>query len=189
MSDATEPYGWIVEHVAFINRLQELRPWEHQRRILKLRMSFVRNGCPELANAFQGYDVELPPHPDSEKSALIAILDDFHRHYPTRTATGETPDPQLPTDQLDELNRLKSRATQAASDRLGHLDAPPMRPRINARDKYCYDRMTKGDTLAKIKEAVNRRKKWEPLYTEPGVSQAAKRYAKKHGKKWPIPRA
>jgi hypothetical protein len=58
--------------------------------------------------------------------------------------------------------------------------------KMNPRDKYCYERMKKGDLLKAIMAAVNRRKGWEPLETVQGVSQAAKRHARKHGLKWPL---
>ncbi|MBM3996837.1 MAG: hypothetical protein FJ303_22185 [Planctomycetes bacterium] len=56
----------------------------------------------------------------------------------------------------------------------------------NPRDKYCYERLKKGDSLKAIMEAVNDRPTWEPLYTSQAVSQASRRYAQKHGKPWPL---
>jgi hypothetical protein len=57
---------------------------------------------------------------------------------------------------------------------------------VNPRDKYCYNRMSRGDSLQVIKNAINRRRGWDPLDTIQGVSAAAKRYAIKHGRPWPI---
>jgi hypothetical protein len=60
----------------------------------------------------------------------------------------------------------------------------PAKP--NPRDKYCYERMKKGDSLKKIMATVNNRRRWYPLDTIQGVSQAAKRHAQNHGLKWPV---
>lgn len=58
----------------------------------------------------------------------------------------------------------------------------------NRRDKYCYERMAAGDSLKGIREAVNARQAWDSLDTDQGVSEAAKRYATIHGKRWPVER-
>jgi hypothetical protein len=54
------------------------------------------------------------------------------------------------------------------------------------RDCYCYQQKKAGQTWRAIQEAVNNRSEWEPIDTEQGVSQAAKRYAERHDKPWPI---
>jgi hypothetical protein len=73
---------------------------------------------------------------------------------------------------VSELERLRS-----------SLRAPA---KVNPRDKYCYERMKKGDLLKAIMDAVNERSQWDPLATVQGVSQAAKRHAENHGLKWPL---
>jgi hypothetical protein len=55
-----------------------------------------------------------------------------------------------------------------------------------ARDRYCYTQLKAGKALKEIQQHVNDKKGWEPLETTAGVSQAASRYAKRHGLDWPI---
>ena len=54
------------------------------------------------------------------------------------------------------------------------------------RDRYCYTQLKAGKALKEIQTGVNRQQGWDPLETPQAVSQAAKRYAQRHGKKWPI---
>lgn len=65
----------------------------------------------------------------------------------------------------------------------------PRRKRPNgndARDKFIYDRLRKGHTLAGIRSELDGRSGWEILTSEQGISQAAKRYAGRHELPWPI---
>jgi hypothetical protein len=55
----------------------------------------------------------------------------------------------------------------------------------NPRDKYIYERLTKGDTLKTIRTAINAREGWYPIDTVQGIYQAAERFATKHGRPWP----
>jgi hypothetical protein len=57
------------------------------------------------------------------------------------------------------------------------------------RDSYIYHALAQGNTLHEIKNEVNTHHEWELIETEQGISQAAKRYAKRHGLTWPIPAA
>jgi hypothetical protein len=61
----------------------------------------------------------------------------------------------------------------------------PRRGNPNPRDKYCYERRRKGDSLKAIMTAVNRREGWEPLATVQGVHNAIKRYAEQRGLEFP----
>ena len=54
------------------------------------------------------------------------------------------------------------------------------------RDAYIYREMKAGTTHAAIRTHVNNHEGWEPLHTEQGISQAAKRYAERHNKPWPL---
>jgi len=55
-----------------------------------------------------------------------------------------------------------------------------------ARDRFCYNQRKAGKALKEIQTKVNEKEGWEPLGTPQAVSGAAKRYAIRHGKKWPI---
>jgi hypothetical protein len=75
----------------------------------------------------------------------------------------------------------------ASSDRRPTGGKPRKRQSSNeARDRFCYAQLKVGTTLKEIRAAVNSRQGWEPLATDQAVSQAAKRYAQRHGKEWPI---
>jgi hypothetical protein len=56
------------------------------------------------------------------------------------------------------------------------------------RDKFCYQMKTRKKSNAWIKLKVDERKRWEPITTEAGIPQAARRYAERKNLPWPIPR-
>jgi hypothetical protein len=82
---------------------------------------------------------------------------------------------------VNQRNKLARDAVERLKQALGVRSG-----NVIPRDKYIYERMKKGDSLKKIMEDVNRRRRWEPLTTTQGVSQAAKRHAEKHGLTWPL---
>jgi hypothetical protein len=93
-------------------------------------------------------------------------------------------------DHLDEL--LKASWSALAPSQPAAAARPPgtkaRKPRSGneARDGYCYEQLKAGTPLKRIQEMLNARKDWEPLCTEQAVSQAARRYAERHGKPWPV---
>jgi hypothetical protein len=56
------------------------------------------------------------------------------------------------------------------------------------RDSFIYSQMKAGVSLKDLLAIVNNRKAWEPLESEQGISAAAKRYAERQDKLWPIHR-
>jgi hypothetical protein len=57
-----------------------------------------------------------------------------------------------------------------------------------ARNRYCYNQLRAGKSLKDIRLNVNARQGWNPLESYQAVSQAAKRYAQRHGLPWPLPK-
>ena len=55
----------------------------------------------------------------------------------------------------------------------------------DARDRFCYDEWCKGTVWREIREAVAEHPEWEPFFTDNGVKDAAKHYARKN--KLPMP--
>lgn len=86
-----------------------------------------------------------------------------------------------------ELSEPRNKAAKEALDSLiRKISRAGGRDRNPQRDRFIYERMKKGDSLKDIKTALETRPTWEVLHTEQAISQAAKRYAKKHGMKWPL---
>ena len=57
----------------------------------------------------------------------------------------------------------------------------------DSRDKFIYESIRKGKmTLGEIRLKVNKRPGWIHLGSDQAVSQAAKRYASRHGNPWPV---
>jgi len=75
----------------------------------------------------------------------------------------------------ETLNELKPKKSQA-----------PRTSTNEERDQYCYEQKRAGKTWREIQRVVNGTPRWEPLESEQGVSQAARRYAERHNRKWPI---
>jgi hypothetical protein len=59
-------------------------------------------------------------------------------------------------------------------------------PKKDPRNKYIYRQMVRGVPLKTIRTRVNDNTAWDPLDTVAGVSQAAKRYARQNGLRWPV---
>jgi hypothetical protein len=55
-----------------------------------------------------------------------------------------------------------------------------------ARDKFCYEQMLKGEPRKTIR--ANLECSWEQIESDQGITAAAKRYAKRNNKTWPIER-
>jgi len=86
---------------------------------------------------------------------------------------------QARLDEICDCFRLSGKGELPQED---HRAANPN----ESRDKYCYEQMMDGKTRAWIKNHV--KPAWYSIDSEQGISEAAKRYAKRHRLPWPIPR-
>lgn len=140
MSAATEPYGWASHHAKFMNRLGELRLCEYKQRVSHLTRLLAQHGCDEFRRAIHdaayfGDQRDVAENDvESERAALIALGKHFDVVFRDCTVPGLPPDPELTGDQRKELDELRSRAIQAARDRLAFLDpsraAPTATPTV-----------------------------------------------------------
>lgn len=54
------------------------------------------------------------------------------------------------------------------------------------RDKFCYEKLKAGKTLAWIKSHIGKNSSWDSVETEAGISAAAKRYSQRKNLPWPL---
>jgi DNA-binding CsgD family transcriptional regulator len=123
---STVPNGWLHDHAAYMNRLAELQPNEHYKRRNDFDRLLREAGCRAYADMMwseltpagpsQPYPPPVDPPPKVEIAALRAILTGLERVYvPALESPG-------PTAELKELDKLHSRATRAAKERLRKLN-------------------------------------------------------------------
>jgi hypothetical protein len=106
---------------------------------------------------------------------------DLHRQMRDRVGQLAAPLLQLLAMIEDELRTGAAGAAEG-----GGGEARPRRSPNEERDRFCYEQKCAGMSWKGIRQAVNGRPDWEPIDTDQGLSQAAKRYAERHNKPWPI---
>jgi hypothetical protein len=84
-----------------------------------------------------------------------------------------------------EANRRLGRVRAYLCPPVPRAAATPPNPN-DPRDRFIYEARRKGKSLAWIKAEVEARDKWEALTTIPGISMAARRYARRQGLSWPV---
>jgi hypothetical protein len=126
-------------------------------------------------------DAELLPLAQWSQIEELDILAEHGRHKKTRMSAKKLGEWRDKTE-----SAMRAHTEMIVSELERQRTTLRSRARMNPRDKYCYERMRKGDSLQQIMEAVNRRRRWEPLLTIQGVSQAAKRHALSQGQPWPL---
>lgn len=86
-----------------------------------------------------------------------------------------------------EWGRLAVEADHLLNQLKGRLAGEKKRRSTNEdRDRYCYEGIAARKTLKCIQNEINSHESWEPLHTEQGVSQAAKRHADREKLPWPV---
>jgi hypothetical protein len=65
-------------------------------------------------------------------------------------------------------------------------DVAPKRSPNDERDRFIYESIKKGRSLAQIRQRIDRTTKWLSFDSFQGITQAARRYAKRRNLQWPI---
>jgi hypothetical protein len=87
---------------------------------------------------------------------------------------------------LDDVRRRQQLLADLSQAEAALGKAEKRRSGNEARDRYCYARLRARRPLAEIRAKVNATAGWEELYTNQGVSQAARRHAERHNLPWPL---
>lgn len=82
--------------------------------------------------------------------------------------------------------RARLLGQESPRDKRGNFPVGKKRSTNNKRDAFIYKEMKAGRNLAGIKVKVNEHKEWYLIDTDQGISQAAKRYAERTKKPWPL---
>jgi hypothetical protein len=107
---------------------------------------------------------------------------------PPLPGESELPDRAAAHAALELLWNWEQRTWQRIEPSEAALAAATFTNPNDPRDKFIYDNLAAGKTRAWIRNRINKKKTWEALHTEQGISAAAKRYASRHDLAWPLPR-
>jgi hypothetical protein len=104
---------------------------------------------------------------------------DIHRTHDDQSHQTAKEHLDIAKRQLDALNQI---ASKIQPQRKRKTKSPN-----DDRDEYCYEQIkAQKKSLAAIRTEVNGNKDWDAIYTDQGISEAAKRYAKRKGLPWPV---